>query len=80
MYVGTPGVSFVLPGSSLLLFFAFLSRCNKDVLFDLFRVSSLTESDLCKDASDFHKLSNLQLLSQYCAARLQLVTNWSCHS
>ena len=35
---------------------------------------SLTESDLCKDASVFQTLSNFQLLSQYWAARLQLVT------
>ena len=56
----------------------FLSRCNIYVLFNL-RVSSPTESDIFKDASDFHKLSNIQLLSQYWAARLKLVTNWFCH-
>ena len=38
-----------------LLFFPLLYRFNKDVLFNL-RVSSLTESGLYKDASDFNKL------------------------
>ena len=62
-YVGTLGVSFVLPGSTLLIFSSVLSRC-KAVLFNL-RVPSLTKSDLCKDAGVFHKLSRFQLLSQY---------------
>ena len=63
--VGSPRVSFVLPSSALLSSFfppvsllissSFLSRCNKDVLFNL-RVSSLTETGLYKDASDFWKL------------------------
>ena len=62
--VGTPRVSFVLPSSALLSSFfppvsllisSFLSRCNKDVLFNL-RVSSLTERGLYQDASDFWKL------------------------
>ena len=42
------------PPFSLLLS-SFLSRCNKDVLFNL-RVSSLTEPGLYKDASDFWKM------------------------
>ena len=51
--VETPGASFVLSSSALLslllLLFCFLSLCNEDVLINL-RVSSLTESDLYKNA------------------------------
>ena len=61
-----------------LLFLSFLSRCNKDVFFNL-RVSSLTESDLCKAVRGLQTLSNFQLLSHFWAARLQLITNWLCH-
>ena len=42
----------MLPDSALIylfLFFLLLSRCSKDVLFNL-RVSSLTESDLYEDS------------------------------
>ena len=39
-----PGLALLL----LLLFFSFLCRCYKDLLFNL-RVSILTESDLCKE-------------------------------
>ena len=41
----------MLPSSTLLLSSSFLSGCNKDVLFNL-RVSSLTEPDLYKHASE----------------------------
>ena len=59
--IGTTGVSFMLPNSTLLsssyLFFSssVFSGCNKDVVFSI-RVSSLTEPGLYKHASDFWKL------------------------
>ena len=63
-------------------FFLPSSLCFPDVIkayYSNLRVSSLTESDLCKVASVFHTLSNFQLLSLHYAARLHLVTNWFCH-
>ena len=54
----------MLPSSALLslllFFFPLLSRCNKDVLFNL-RVSSLTESDLYKHVLSFLPCPRLRL-------------------
>ena len=54
--------------------FFFLSRCNKDVSFNL-RVSSLAESGICKDASVFEQRSavNSELACEV------ITGHWFCH-